>query len=326
MDKKNIYLSLRKASIKEFRKGEINYLVKETGLNIRTIKGLIKILDNKEKVSKKDIDNWLNPEFYTKEHMREFIKDSLLSMLIPTYYYEDAEFVKECGINSLPREFMEGDESVTAFIVVPGIKTISARAFKGCKNLIAIYYAEEIEEIEDEAFMGCTSLTSVWLPESVKKIGKRVYKDCVSIEEAYLPNEICQIKESLFENCTSLEDISFDANEIDIGYKAFKNCSSLRNINSQNKELLINDIETDSFNGCISLEKINIKSSEIGARAFSKCKSLKTINIKNKLLKIKEDAFIGCNGIRINLDNSFNHEELMSIEGKEELIPLIENI
>ena len=61
-----------------------------------------------------------------------------------------------------------------------------------------------------------------------------------------------------------------------------------------------NCIDECAFNGCESLETIEIPNSviDIGKKAFGSCSSLKSIKIPNKLKTIKEDTFYGCYSLK----------------------------
>ena len=133
--------------------------------------------------------------------------------------------------------------------------------------------------------------------------GLRIFNN-PDLETVSLSSQINTIGYRAFYNCNKLREIKLNNNShsdniipksvIYIGKEAFNYCSSLIEIVI---EAQIKKIERDTFSGCTSLQKIELKSNiltKIGDQAFLNCTSLKNVNIPDTVTCIDNNAFEHC--------------------------------
>ncbi|MBO4219623.1 MAG: leucine-rich repeat protein [Clostridia bacterium] len=100
----------------------------------------------------------------------------------------------------------------------------------------------------------------------------------------FIPDNICY-------SCGALTDIEINENVQYIGDSAFRSCASLKTVIFHSFSL--NSIWTYAFQGCTSLEVINLPEglTELGAYVFRDCPSLASISIPSTLTHCGDRPF-----------------------------------
>lgn len=288
----SLYLLLRKGAVSGYERDSIEEIMNITGLDWRTIKGLIKIVNNEAGITSDNIIHLLDKKFYTLENMVRMARGGLLD-IIPGKFFEDEEFLTKAGIDYLPDNFMAGNIYIKEFKVPNVIMRIYDNAFSGCTFLKKISLPDTLLSIGSGTFKNCPSLEIEKLPDKLIYLGAEAFKNCSSIIIMRLPDMLHCIEDGVFKNCTSMETVESN-NHLRIGKNSFSGCENLRWIRTQ-----IMETQEEAFEDCSSLEEISLSASTIGCRAFSGCKNLSTIHFKGIIpSKFKKDCFIGCNSIK----------------------------
>ncbi|MCH5152717.1 MAG: leucine-rich repeat protein [Clostridiales bacterium] len=109
------------------------------------------------------------------------------------------------------------------------------------------------------------------------------------------------IAANAFENQANLTSITLPESLKTIGYGAFKDCTNLHTVNwnAISCDILLDVEFSPIFNGCESLEEINIgnKVTTIPKYAFYYCSGLKSITIPKNVVSIGYGAFDSCTGL-----------------------------
>ena len=308
----NIYLLYRIAAIPRYKNSDaIDRIVKTTGVPHRSVKALVKILNNEYGLTKNDIDTICDAKFYTMENMVRAAKAKWYD-LIPEKFFEDEEFLNATGIDFIPDDMASGNKELETFHICKQIKRIGDGAFDGCANLKHITFDDgNLEVIGENAFRGAKKLRLEEIPETVKHIGNGAFEKCAAITKFKIPDGVTQIGERTFYLCMAMKEVSF--NWLAIGKNAFRDCINLRNLNGH-----IRGIEYGAFNDCISLEGISLDVDRVPADAFTDCDKLKKIHF-NRIPKVFEE---GCFKRTTNLErvtaNGFMYQ-LREAEGFAEL-------
>lgn len=106
---------------------------------------------------------------------------------------------------------------------------------------------------------------------------------------------VTRIGPSAFKGCVKLKSISLPQTIDSIGYSAFKNCILLSSFTVPEKVKYLEYC----FNGCISLESINLNRVRRIYMGFYNCSSLEEIRIPSSVVEIDGyDSFCGCTSLR----------------------------
>lgn len=165
------------------------------------------------------------------------------------------------------------------------VTRVGYQAFLECKELKNLEFPAEVERfvIGTEAFDGCTSLESVRLWKKAEcSVASRAFRNAVNLEEL-----VCA--------SVDLGGYLLDSYGRCLYFDHFKNCSKL-------KEITIRDCHVfeSSFEGCTSLETVNIEGTEyIFDKAFKNCTSLKNLKFTTHrgFLHLYSEAFMNCTSL-----------------------------
>lgn len=298
-----LYLLFRKGALPEYNSECIKEIEEITGLDYRTIRGLIKIINNESNITKENLEVLTDKGFYTYENCI-YLSISGLHDIIPSRYFSDSSFLQETGIDTLPDMFLANSDEVILFSIAPEIINIGYGAFMNCKNLETIKINSKLQTVGDYAFKGCKNLKELILPNSVSVIGSGVFKGS-GIKSFIIPENVKSLKNNTFKDCKELTEVdSIMGNLIDIGRECFCGCKNLKDI-----DFTVGKCDDKAFYKCTSLDRISISSSSIGKEAFGFCNKLLGIYFENKSpIKIKKDAFKGCENLGEVLSDGFAYE------------------
>lgn len=137
-------------------------------------------------------------------------------------------------------------------------------------------------------------IKSIKIPESVKYIGTRAFGYYDNINELILPDGLLGVDDCALENCKRLKAIPSSLTEI--GNKAFEGCVSLEAVNITSSEVSLGE---SAFKDCVSLTSVTLPEglSKIKAGMFEGCASLKELNLPDSVLVICDSAFKGCEAL-----------------------------
>ena len=142
----------------------------------------------------------------------------------------------------------------------------------------------DVPRIDDHAFYYLKQIKKITLPDNITKIDPNAFQGC-GIEHIDIPDSV-----------TEIEDY------------AFNNCESLVSVKLPNNPGFTGDLANHLFEGCISLESIDIPEGVTGVLAgtFSGCKNLKTVNLPSTFKHIAGSGFSGCSSLtHIELPDTF---------------------
>lgn len=218
------------------------------------------------------------------------------------------------------------------------LEEIGKYAFSNCLNLEEVEGKEslKITKISEGLFSECTKLKGNPIPDTTKIIENYAFYDCYYLgtkkntEGSYvgsginMPNTLTKIGVSAFYGCQSLTGVLINANCDSIENYAFENCTSLNHITvdeiNENYSSEWNDNEYDtreySHAGILydknhtriiayPAGKTNTKYlvpntvKHIESKAFVNAKNLQSIIIPSSVETIGNNAFLGCDSIRI---------------------------
>lgn len=177
------------------------------------------------------------------------------------------------------------------------ITIIAASAFEGCTALSVINLGE-VKTINERAFYGCENLEKVELKQLVTLNGLAFY-DC-GIKEICIPISLKTVNTGTIENVSygpfaggKLESISFEELLTIVPDKLCLNTQSLKNIDFQSVNQSLDIIGKQAFEGCTSVETLDIPSiSTVDEAAFKGCSALLSVKIAAKTVNTK--AFANC--------------------------------
>lgn len=298
-----IYKLIRKATIPEYKEECMGKLLEMSNLDYRTIRSLIRIVNNETGVVSADIEKLLDPNFYTYKNMVLAAKDGFLD-IIPYKFFEDEAWLTEAKVTCLPIDFVKGYKRIKTFIIRPQISYINGFSFAKCENLEHVIITGNPHLIGDYAFRDCKNLKIDYLPDGVEVLGKGCFKGCESISEITLPDSLRYIDEDCFRGCTSLYGINTGEKGMILGAGAFAGCTALRDINAT-----ILGLGKDCFSGCSKLSHIEVKVDEIPKHAFAGCRSLKRLIFEEKTpSRIHREAMVGCDNLHEIYSTGFSYQ------------------
>ena len=170
---------------------------------------------------------------------------------------------------------------------------IGIGAFQGCTGLQTVEVGSGITTlptIGDSAFNGCTSLTTFPF-EKLGYAGSGAFQGCTALTgEIILPNTVTRISK-LFMDCTGITSVTVPSSVNSYGSEAFRGCTAL--VSATLNHNFNTTFSQRMFNGCTSLETVNITGSPtgMGYQMFGGCTSLESITIPSTVTQIEYSAF-----------------------------------
>lgn len=281
-----------------------------SSLDYRTVNTLIKIID-KEGVEYDDIEKFLSPSFYTLENAISLYKKGFEDV-IPADYFQNEEFITKAKVTKIPDGFVENNQKITFFNILPGIQYIGNNAFRNCPEIMINNFPDSITYIGHHAFENNKKIEEINI-SSAKYIGVGAFRNNTLLRKVILPSSMHNIEENLFEGCVSLESVTLNK-MVAIGDEAFADCISLKNIDS-----ILIKVGKESFKNCKSLTKIVLSTSYIDKRAFLNASKLEDVIFRTYCpSKICKEAFSGCLALKNIKVNDFVYN-LYSMKGYDEI-------
>jgi len=229
------------------------------------------------------------------------------------------------GVKSIGNHAFAGCSALESITIPDSVLNIGDSAFAECTALESITIPDSVLSIGYSAFEGCTALKNITIPGSVLSIGDNAFKECTALESATISEGVKSIGDNAFYNCTNLVNVSLPDSLTSISFNTFYGCN-LQTYddgtasylgNSENHYLVlvsviskeitsftIDDktkfIWNGAFNGCRSLERVDIPDSilGIGHHAFQDCNSLTAIKIPYGITTIEDGTFFCCTNMQ----------------------------
>ncbi len=279
--------------------------------DIRTLRGLKKIVANEGGMSDYDYEIITDPAFYTKENCIRLYTLGL-SELIPYKFYEDQEFIDRTGIDEIPSDFIKNYADIEEFTIRKGIRSIGANAFESCKKLTRIFVeGDTLEDIGEYAFYDCGELKYVASSTALRRLGEACFSNS-GIAAYEFHENLLEIPREAFRGCANLQRIT--GVKFYVGDKAFEYCSFLDTF-----EATILGTGEKAFMDCSNLKNIKLKADIIGRKSFKGCDLLEEVNFEKIPQEIGEDAFVDCPEIsKFNIKG--NPYEIRCCVGFKELV------
>ena len=267
---------------------------------------------------------------------------------IGNYAFEECTALESITIPgsvlSIGYSAFEGCTALKSITIPDSVLNIGDSAFEGCTALESITIPDSVLSIGYSAFEECTALKSITIPGSVLSIGQRTFAGCSGLESAIIADGVTSIGDDTFLNCTNLVNVSLPDSLTSIGSDTFYGCTNLQTYddgtasylgNSENHYLVlvsviskeitsftIDDktkfIWNGAFNGCRSLERVDIPDSilGIGHHAFQDCNSLTAIKIPYGITTIEEYTFYCCTNLKnITIPDTVTFIDRAAFEG-----------
>ena len=235
------------------------------------------------------------------------------------------DVVFESGITGIPVSIFAGCTGIRDIEIPDTITVISDYAFQNCVNLKKIEFPSALKRIGQRAFEDCDSIERVDF-NKVEHVGGYAFSNCDSLSYVFIPKSIestgysfWDMKDGgVFAGCNQLKEIEFDQKvtaipdnffrsaqitKIEfpsalkkIGQSAFENASLLKDIVWNDG---IEEIESNAFKGCMSIETMNIPDSvnSMGTYVFSGDNKIKNVYLPKGRINITEGVFYNCNSL-----------------------------
>lgn len=217
-------------------------------------------------------------------------------------------------------------------LVIPeGVKEIGGMACSNSKILKTVTLPSTLETISSYAFSGCPKLNNVKISNSCH-ISYGAFSECKTLSNIELPEDFTY-EQFDFLNETSVINLNHNLFTIEDGIVYSKDKKKILGYTKVPENLVIQEgvksIERGAFKYCdIKSVTFPLSLKNIDTNAFEDCKNLSKIEVKNDKIKIDANAFINCaiedfNSEKIG-ENSFVIKNGLAIQkvGKE-IVPLV---
>ena len=186
-------------------------------------------------------------------------------------------------------------ETAVENIVLPSTLTmIASKAFKECKELKEIILNDGLKTILDLAFYLTKNLSKISIPDSVKYIGSKCFAYS-GIENVKLPenNDYTEVSWKAFTGCKKLKSVKLPDSINAISDYAFNGCTSLQHINLEK----IDRIGSSAF-AETALKKITLNATIIDSWAFAQCEQLKEADLSGiTAVSLRSHLFFNCRNL-----------------------------
>ncbi len=231
-------------------------------------------------------------------------EDGCWLLTVPDGAITDGKFTVPDGINALGNNVF-CSRPLKELANAEAIEYIGSSALAET-NITAIDMPR-LKGLGKEAFSECSSLRSITLPEGLKEIPYYCFYKCYALGSVNLPATIESIGAWAF-NRSAINQINFPEGLKEIGNGAFSSsgleyadvpssCTIFHFNGSKVRTVRLHEgltaIPSHAFNGCSSLESINLPSTlrSIDEQAFVACKNLQEITLPEGLTTLAFGAF-----------------------------------
>lgn len=231
--------------------------------------------------------------------------------------------INTCSINESTRlissSAFSNCDSLTSVIIPETVTSIGNSAFWYCYNLKSVIIPNSVTDINEDAFQGCFSLTTVAIPNSVLKIGSSAFYKCIDLTLVTIPNTVTSIGQHVFSHCDNLT-ICCESIEKPYCWHSSWNSSKCRVIwgyKIVENEYVYADCEKTKllgYIGCDTTITIPETVTKICDRAFYGDINLSSVTIPNNVTYIGNDAFEGCDSLRVYYQGTIEDWIKMSFE------------
>lgn len=202
---------------------------------------------------------------------------------------------------SVAEGVFKDNESITG-IHVPATVTTLNRLFYNCRNVKSLtvdpdhpsFYSAGnciIDKQSKTILVGCNGSV---IPDdgSILRIGMSSFDGCNGITELTIPDGVLIIYDYAFDNCINLRSVKIPESLTKIN-SAFNGCTSLEHVE------LPSEMEwVGGFSGCTSLKKITLpKTGKLSSGAFKDCTALESVSVPSGTTSLNS-TFEGCTSLK----------------------------
>lgn len=223
-------------------------------------------------------------------------------------------------------DIFSGQPQLQKVILSDSVKTIGVNAFKNCSSLTDINIPNTATAILEEAFHGCTALKNITLPDSLRILKGSSFME-TGLTNITVPDKVTEIGGHAFAYCPNLTTVVLgdSIKYVESGqYSVFNESPNIVSVTFGTGMKEINDvlrgksklttvvlgknvtkIGDNAFNGCSSLESINLpeKLTQLGTSAFANS-GLRNLTLPVQVTKIAEQTFYNCDSLNSIVLNS----------------------
>ncbi|MBO5214803.1 MAG: leucine-rich repeat protein [Clostridia bacterium] len=190
-----------------------------------------------------------------------------------------------------------GEDTIKKVVIPEGVTHIDEAAFSKLTALEEVVLPSTLINIANDAFKGCTKLKKINLG-NVKFINKSAFSGCV-LEEVDL-SSVVAIGNYAFEGC-KIKSVVLPETSQSLGIGAFGYNTALKSVTFKAPKIKIG---TSVFEGCSSLNSIDINAAVIADYAFQGCEALLQVRFGKDVSVIGKYAFAATNVSKFEVDSA----------------------
>ena len=249
--------------------------------------------------------------------------------------YDTKVIVFENGVDSIPANLCAYNNKLHKVVLPEGLVSIGTDAFNGTQALKNIDFPNSLQYIGVRSFLK-SGVTRIMIPENVKEIGQAAFWWCDDLDTIDFNAKNCVLGQTLYYEFSNKYDIwpshikSFIiGNKVDT-IPAYL-CDNLSVLTKIKIPINVKKIGYQAFNGCTSLEKVEIDDLSAWCKIqfsnnplseahhlYLHGKEIRELVIPDDVEEINSYAFQSCNGLTsVNTNNTKNihYEAFADCEG-----------
>ncbi len=189
---------------------------------------------------------------------------------------------------------------------------------KGEKIVIPEYIAgKPVTGIWDNVLKDHEELVDITLPSTLKGIGRSAFYGCTGIEVINIPDNVEYIGEYAFQRCEKIKNIKIPESVTKMEF-----CVFAENISLETVELLSTNLSGGAFWRCYNLKQIILPEGirYLEGSTFLNCSSLENIVIPSSVIEIGKTCFGDCMNLEsISIPSSVQDISYDAFEGCDNL-------